>query len=126
MKMLHLLPFPRTPSTRTQTRFLSQKDFEQGITQIISSSSVLTAWFTFQVFCGHVDCSRTICQWTRTKKIIDEHSQAWVAQRLTSAGRSASVEYLKDMKLPELHALAVFVLSHKIMCKSRHMNNRDS
>jgi hypothetical protein len=115
-----------TLASNANALLVSAKDFEQSMTTIILSSSVLTAWFTFQVFCGHVDCSCTICQWKRIKKIIDEHSQAWVAQRLTSAGRSASVEYLKEMKLPELYALAVFVLSHKIMRKPRHMTGRNS
>ena len=105
---------------------VSEKGFEPGMTKIISSSSVLTAWFTFQVFCGHVDCSRTICQWKRIKKIVDDNSQAWLAQGLESAARSASVEYLKNMKLPELHALAVFVLSRKISRKPRSMAGRNS
>lgn len=115
-----------TLASHAAALLVSEKDFEHGMSKIISNSSVLTAWFTFQAFCGHVDCSRTICQWKSIKRIIVEHSHAWVARRLVSAGRSASVEYLKDMVLPELHALAVFVLSHKITRKPRHVTSRKS
>lgn len=92
--------------------------FETAIREITLSSDVLKAWFAFQMACRTIEVERTMSGWEAIKRTIDTNSMKWRAHYRTKAGLPLSKDELKRMKMPELHARAVFVLFRKFQDRS--------
>lgn len=105
---------------------VSEQDFDCAIAHAITSSRVLTAWVAFQM--AHVDAEdgRIMSKWRVIDDIIASRFQLWDAQYRSNSELYLSPVDLKRMGVPELNALAVFVLCRRIQDNTRGTNELSS
>lgn len=105
---------------------VSEQDFDCAIAHAITSSRVLTAWVAFQM--AHVDAEdgRIMSKWRVIDDIIASRFQLWDAQYRSNSELYLSPVDLERMDVPELNALAVFVLCRRIQDNTRNTNELSS
>jgi hypothetical protein len=105
---------------------VSEQEFDCAIAHTITNSRALTAWVAFQMAHVDVEHCRTISKWRVIDDITASRFQLWDAQyRFNSELYLSSVD-LKRMDVPELNALAVFVLCRRIQDNTRNANELGS
>lgn len=105
---------------------VSEQDFECAIAHTITSSRVLTAWVAFQMALVDGEEGRTTIKWRVVDDIVASRFQLWDAQYRSNSELYLSPVDLKRMEVPELNALAVFVLCRRIQDNTGGTNELSS